>query len=44
MIVFFETKLDQSHALAERAKKAIESNKFDNVGNVTVSLGVTEFK
>jgi diguanylate cyclase (GGDEF)-like protein len=44
MIISSEPKLEQAHALAERARKAIKSHKFDNFGNVTVSLGITEFK
>ena len=38
------TQLDKAHALAERIRKVIENYKFENVGKVTVSFGVTEFK
>lgn len=44
MILSSETQLDKAHTLAERIRNIIESYKFENVGKVTVSLGVTEFK
>lgn len=44
MILSSETQLDKTHTLAERIRNIIESYKFENVGKVTVSLGVTEFK
>ncbi|OGW36559.1 MAG: hypothetical protein A2Y97_03355 [Nitrospirae bacterium RBG_13_39_12] len=30
--------------LAERIRKVVEDYKFDNIGKITMSLGVTEFK
>lgn len=42
LILSSETQLDKAHALAERIRKAIESYKFNKVGKVTVSFGVTE--
>lgn len=39
-----ETPLDIARALAERIRKIIESYEFSNVGRITVSFGVTEFR
>ncbi len=39
-----ETNLEKAHALAERIREITESYKFDTVGKVTVSVGVTEFE
>jgi diguanylate cyclase (GGDEF)-like protein/PAS domain S-box-containing protein len=44
VIISSETNLEKAHALAERIREKTESYKFDKVGKVTVSLGVTEFK
>jgi diguanylate cyclase (GGDEF)-like protein/PAS domain S-box-containing protein len=44
IILSSETQLDEAYALAERIGEAIASYKFDNIGRVTVSFGVTEFK
>ncbi len=38
------TKLHDAEQLAERIRQAIAEYQFENVGNVTVSLGVTLFK
>jgi diguanylate cyclase (GGDEF)-like protein/PAS domain S-box-containing protein len=43
-ILSSETQLDEAYALAERIREAIVSYKFDNIGTVTVSFGVTEFR
>jgi diguanylate cyclase (GGDEF)-like protein/PAS domain S-box-containing protein len=44
MILSSETRLNKAYALAERIKEVIEGHSFENVGKVTLSLGVTEFK
>jgi diguanylate cyclase (GGDEF)-like protein/PAS domain S-box-containing protein len=44
IILSSETKLYEAYALAERIREAIASYKFDNIGTVTVSFGVTEFR
>lgn len=44
MIISSETNLEEAHALAERLRRTIECYRFNNVGKVTVSFGVTEFK
>lgn len=38
------TQISKAHALAERIRNVIENYEFENVGKVTVSFGVTEFK
>ena len=37
------TNIDKAHILAERIREAIERYKFEYVGKVTISSGVTEF-
>jgi diguanylate cyclase (GGDEF)-like protein len=44
MIISSETDMNEAHALAERIRRAIESYMFKNVGKVTASFGVTEFR
>jgi diguanylate cyclase (GGDEF)-like protein/PAS domain S-box-containing protein len=44
MIISSETNLKEACVLAERIREAIESYTFEDVGKVTVSLGLTEFK
>jgi diguanylate cyclase (GGDEF)-like protein len=44
MILASEIALDEAVALAERIKGVIENHRFDDVGQVTISCGVTEFK
>jgi len=44
VIIPSETNLEKAHALAERIRKITESYKFDTVGKVTISMGVTEFE
>jgi diguanylate cyclase (GGDEF)-like protein/PAS domain S-box-containing protein len=44
VIISSETNLEKAHALAERIRGITESYKFDTVGKVTVSVGVTEFE
>jgi diguanylate cyclase (GGDEF)-like protein/PAS domain S-box-containing protein len=44
LIILPENDLEKAHALAERIRKIIESYTFGNVGKITVSLGVAEFK
>jgi len=44
MIISSETNLKEIYALAERIREIIESYMFEDVGKVTVSFGVTEFK
>jgi diguanylate cyclase (GGDEF)-like protein/PAS domain S-box-containing protein len=44
IILSSETQLDKAYALSARIRKKIESYRFDNIGTVTVSFGVTEFR
>ena len=44
MVLSSETNLDKAYALAERIRKVIERHEFENVGEITVSFGVTEYK
>jgi diguanylate cyclase (GGDEF)-like protein/PAS domain S-box-containing protein len=44
MIISSETNLKEASALAERIREIIESSTFEDVGKVTVSFGVTEFR
>lgn len=44
MIISSETNLKEGSALAERIREIIESSTFKDVGKVTVSFGVTEFR
>ena len=44
MIISLETNLKEAYVLAERIRETIEIYTFDDVGKVTVSLGLTEFK
>jgi diguanylate cyclase (GGDEF)-like protein len=44
IIISPETNLEKVHALAERLRRTIESYRFNKVGKVTVSFGVTEIK
>jgi len=44
MILASEIALDEAVLLAERIKNIIENHRFDEVGKVTISCGVTEFK
>jgi diguanylate cyclase (GGDEF)-like protein/PAS domain S-box-containing protein len=44
LIILPENNLDKAQTLAERIRQIIEHYTFDNVGKVTVSLGVAEFK
>ncbi|HLA00978.1 MAG TPA: GGDEF domain-containing protein, partial [Thermodesulfovibrionales bacterium] len=44
MIISSETSLKEVSALAERIREIIESSTFEDVGKVTVSFGVTEFR
>ena len=44
MIISSETSLKEASALAERIREIIETSAFENVGKVTVSFGVTEFR
>lgn len=44
VIISSETNLEKAHVLAERIREITESYKFDTVGKVTASFGVTEFK
>lgn len=44
MIISSETNLKEAYALAERIREIIENYLFENVGKVTASFGVTEFK
>lgn len=44
MIISLETSLKEAYTLAERIRETIETYTFNDVGKVTVSLGVTEFK
>lgn len=44
MIISPETNLNKAHALAERLRRTVGSYKFNKVGKVTMSFGVTEFR
>jgi len=44
MVLASETGLDEAVALAERIKGIVENYRFDDIGQVTISCGVTEFK
>jgi diguanylate cyclase (GGDEF)-like protein len=44
MIISSETNLKEVYVLAERIRETIESYIFEDIGKVTISLGVTEFK
>ena len=44
MILSPKTNLEKAHSLAERLRKTIESYRFNKVGKVTGSFGVTEVK
>lgn len=44
LIISSETPLDKAYTLAERIRKKISGYTFNDVGKVTVSFGVTEFK
>jgi diguanylate cyclase (GGDEF)-like protein/PAS domain S-box-containing protein len=44
LIILPESNLDKAQALAERIRQIIENHTFDNVGKITISLGVAEFK
>ena len=44
MIISSESALNNAYALAERLRKSIGDQKFEQVGAVTVSFGVTEFR
>jgi diguanylate cyclase (GGDEF)-like protein len=44
VIITPETDVEKAEVLAERIRKAIEGYQFDQVGTVTISLGVTQFK
>jgi diguanylate cyclase (GGDEF)-like protein len=44
MVVVPEARLEGAAVLTERIRKAIKNNKFDKVGKVTASFGITEFK
>lgn len=44
LILSSQTQLNDANNLAERTRKAIAGNKFRNIGKVTASFGVTQFK
>jgi diguanylate cyclase (GGDEF)-like protein len=44
IILSSETNLDKEYKLAEKIRQAIENHKFENVGKITVSVGVAECK
>lgn len=44
IIITPQTEMEKAGMLAERIKKAVENYKFDIVGKLTISLGVTQFK
>jgi diguanylate cyclase (GGDEF)-like protein len=44
MILSSGVNLDKEYKLAKKIRKVIEKYEFKNVGRITVSLGVTEFK
>jgi diguanylate cyclase (GGDEF)-like protein len=44
MILSSGVNLDKEYKLAKKIRKVIENHDFKNVGRITVSLGVAEFK
>ena len=44
VVIAPETDMERARVLAERIRKAAEGYQFDEVGKVTISLGVTNFK
>jgi diguanylate cyclase (GGDEF)-like protein/PAS domain S-box-containing protein len=44
IIITPQTEMERAGVLAERVRKAVENYKFDIVGRITISLGVTQFK
>jgi diguanylate cyclase (GGDEF)-like protein len=44
IILLPDTKLPDAIQLAERIRKCVEQFPFEEIGNMTISLGVTEFK
>jgi diguanylate cyclase (GGDEF)-like protein len=44
MILSSGVNLDKEYKLAKKIRKVIENQNFKNVGRITISLGVTEFK
>ncbi len=44
MIISSDTGLQEAYLLAERIRQTIEDYMFEDVGKVTVSLGITEFE
>ncbi len=44
MVISSETNLKEAYLLAERIRETIENYTFEDVGKVTVSFGLTEFK
>jgi diguanylate cyclase (GGDEF)-like protein len=44
MILSSGVNLNREYKLAQKIRKVIENHKFENVGRITVSLGVAEFK
>ena len=44
MILFLETPLEESQAVAEKIRQKIESHSFDGFGNMTCSFGITQMQ
>jgi len=43
MLLFLETTLEETIVAAEKLRKKIEEHTFDTIGNMTCSLGVTQY-
>ena len=44
IVIALDTDSEGAHVLAEKIRKAIEKYTFDEVGRITVSFGITQFK
>jgi|GEM_PF-4016993 len=44
IILFINTNLNQAKSAAEKIRKKIEENSFENIKNITCSIGITQYK
>ena len=44
VVIAPETDVDKAKVLAERIRKSIEGYRFDQIGTITISLGVTQYR
>lgn len=44
VILFLETPLEESHAVAEKIRQRIEGHSFEGFGNMTCSFGITQMR